>query len=125
MVKPKKLHSPGKKYVFRRYSMTTITSTPTAVKEVSALKKRAHTVIENEKGKRKQLEMPAFVDDNTIELTENSIKVLEKRYLRRDLDGSVLESPAGMFYRVAYHVAQVESNMVPKVKVPPRLFMIC
>ncbi len=90
--------------------MTTITSTPTAVKEVSALKKRAHTVIENEKGKRKQLEMPAFVDDNTIELTENSIKVLEKRYLRRDLDGSVLESPAGMFYRVAYHVAQVEKQ---------------
>ena len=34
--------------------------------------------------------------------------MLEKRYLRRDYDGTLLESPAGMFYRVAYHIAQVE-----------------
>ncbi len=73
-------------------------------------KKKAHTVIENEKGKRRQIDIPSYVDDNTVELTENSIKVLEKRYLRRDLDGSYLESPAGMFYRVAYHVAQVEKE---------------
>lgn len=89
--------------------MATNILTQPIVKE-SSVKKSAYTVIENEKGKRKPIDMPAYVDDNTIDLTENSIKVLEKRYLRRDLDGSYLESPAGMFYRVAYHVAQVEKQ---------------
>lgn len=70
----------------------------------------AHTVIENVKGARITLTCPPYVDDAAIALSDNSIKVLEKRYLRRDLDGSILESPAGMFYRVAYHVAQVETE---------------
>jgi len=68
----------------------------------------AFTVIENVKGARTPIVCPAYVDDGTIELSENSIKVLEKRYLRRDYDGTLLETPAGMFYRVAYHIAQVE-----------------
>ncbi|MFN8443606.1 MAG: adenosylcobalamin-dependent ribonucleoside-diphosphate reductase [Caldilineaceae bacterium] len=89
--------------------MATLLSTPSAVKEV-AVKKQAFTVIENQKGRREQIELPTYVDDNTVALSENSIKVLEKRYLRRDLDGTYLESPAGMFYRVAYHVAQVEKE---------------
>ncbi len=66
------------------------------------------TVIENIRGERKQLDIPAYVDDEAIALSENSVKVLEKRYLRRDIDGTLLETPAGMFYRVAYHIAQVE-----------------
>lgn len=68
----------------------------------------AHTVIENVKGERVYLTCPAYVSDAAIQLSENSIKVLEKRYLRRDYDGSLLETPAGMFYRVAYHIAEVE-----------------
>lgn len=68
------------------------------------------TVIENVKGQRKSLTAPDYVNDKGIALSENSIKVLEKRYLRRDLDGTLLETPAGMFYRVAYHVAQVEKE---------------
>jgi ribonucleoside-diphosphate reductase alpha chain len=69
-----------------------------------------HTVIENEKGKRFTLTPPAYVSDQAINLTPNSVKVLEKRYLRRDLDGKLLETPAGMFYRGAYHLAQVEKE---------------
>ena len=53
---------------------------------------------------------PTTWSDVTINLSDNSLKVLEKRYLRRDYDGSYLETPAGMFYRVAYHVAQVEEQ---------------
>ncbi len=68
----------------------------------------AYTVIEIVKGKRNALTPPAYVDDGAVALTENSIKVLEKRYLRRDMDGSLLETPAGMFYRIAWHMAQVE-----------------
>ena len=69
-----------------------------------------HTVIENVKGERVYLACPDYVSDAAINLSENSIKVLEKRYLRRDYDGSFLETPASMFYRVAYHIAQVENE---------------
>lgn len=70
----------------------------------------ASTVIENVAGERVALVPPDYVDESKIALTENSRKVLERRYLRRDLNGSLLETPAGMFYRVAYHVAQVENE---------------
>ncbi len=78
-------------------------SSPTVLEPV-------HTVIENVKGERVYLACPAYVSDAAINLSENSIKVLEKRYLRRDYDGSFLETPAGMFYRVAYHIAQAENE---------------
>ncbi len=72
---------------------------------------RPHTVIETQKGQRVRLDpLPAYVSDEAINLPPNSVKVLEKRYLRRDLDGTLLETPSGMFYRIAYHLAQVESE---------------
>lgn len=40
--------------------------------------------------------------------TENAIKVLEKRYLMRDSDGRVVETPEMLFKRVAKAVAGVE-----------------
>lgn len=70
----------------------------------------ASTVIENVAGQRLALTPPDYVDESRIDLTENSRKVLERRYLRRDIDGTLLETPGGMFYRVAYHVAQVEKQ---------------
>lgn len=45
-----------------------------------------------------------------IELTENSRQVLEKRYLRRGHDGKPIETVEEMFWRVAYHVAIVETT---------------
>lgn len=74
----------------------------------AAQAQRAYTVIETVKGQRQTIICPEYVNDAAIRLSENSIKVLQKRYLRRDYDGSFLETPAGMFYRVAYHIAQVE-----------------
>ena len=85
-------------------------SSPAVVDVTPAQAPRPHTVIENVKGERFPLTCPDYVDDASINLSDNSIKVLEKRYLRRDYDGSLLESPAGMFYRVAYHIAQVEQQ---------------
>ena len=40
-----------------------------------------------------------------INLTENAIKVLEKRYLKRDKNGVCTETPNDMFRRVAYTIA--------------------
>ena len=44
--------------------------------------------------------------DEKIDLTENAIKVLEKRYLKRDKDGNCTETPADMFRRVADTIAK-------------------
>lgn len=82
-----------------------------------------YTVIENEKGKRTRLDnLPAYVNDEAIDLPPNAVKVLEKRYLRRDLDGTLLETPAGMFYRLAYHLAQVETEHGGDVAAATRAF---
>ena len=70
----------------------------------------ATTVIENVAGQRVALTPPDYVDESKINLTDNSRKVLERRYLRRDIDGKLLETSAGMFYRIAYHIAQVENQ---------------
>ncbi len=83
---------------------------------------KARTVIENIKGQRVHLDLPTYVSDDIINLSENSVKVLEKRYLRRDLDGTLLETPAGMFYRVAYHVAQVEQEHDGEVEATTKTF---
>ena len=47
-------------------------------------------------------------------LTKNAITVLERRYLRRDKDGRVLETPAHMFRRVAESIAAAERIFSPQ-----------
>lgn len=47
----------------------------------------------------------ASVTEEKLNLTENAVKVLEKRYLKRDKDGNCVESPADMFRRVADSIA--------------------
>ena len=41
-----------------------------------------------------------------VELTDNAIQVLLRRYVRRGEDGKPAETVEGMFWRVAYHVAK-------------------
>jgi len=43
-------------------------------------------------------------------LTDVGIEVMQKRYLRTDLEGKVLETPGEMFWRVARHMAKAEIN---------------
>jgi len=43
-----------------------------------------------------------------IELSENSLRVLEKRYLKKNEEGEVIETPQELFCRVAKHIASAE-----------------
>ena len=45
-------------------------------------------------------------DDKKFELSENSIKVLERRYLKKDDQGKVIETPEELFRRVAQAIVE-------------------
>ncbi|MDP8229421.1 MAG: ribonucleotide reductase N-terminal alpha domain-containing protein, partial [Candidatus Electryoneaceae bacterium] len=46
-------------------------------------------------------------------LSENAITVLERRYLKKNSDGKVIETPKEMFWRVASTIATNEQNYDP------------
>lgn len=54
------------------------------------------------------------VRGDELKLSLNAIKVLQNRYLLRDEDGNIIESPLDMFRRVAKAVAAVENNNASK-----------
>lgn len=45
-----------------------------------------------------------------LKISKNSLKVLERRYLKKDENGKVIETPEGMFRRVARAIAAVDKN---------------
>jgi len=52
-----------------------------------------------------------------INLTQNALRVLERRYLRKDKQGQVIETPPEMFHRVAQTIASAELIYNPKANV--------
>ncbi|UCC91139.1 MAG: ribonucleotide-diphosphate reductase subunit alpha, partial [Dehalococcoidia bacterium] len=50
-------------------------------------------------------------------LSENALRVLERRYLRKDAQGEVIETPDEMFHRVAQAIASAELIYDPKADV--------
>ena len=48
--------------------------------------------------------------NKNLNFSENAIKVLEKRYLKRDKDGNCTETPSDMFKRVAETIAKGDLN---------------
>jgi ribonucleoside-diphosphate reductase alpha chain len=55
-----------------------------------------------------RLEKSIFVKKQELELPENARTVLKRRYLRKDEDGRVIETPEEMFRRVSWHIALAE-----------------
>ena len=47
---------------------------------------------------------------DTLKLSLNSLRILEDRYLQRDAEGNIVETPDEMFRRVAHALAQADSN---------------
>jgi ribonucleoside-diphosphate reductase alpha chain len=47
---------------------------------------------------------------NRLNLSENAIRVLKRRYLRKNRKGKIIETPEQMFRRVAQHIAKAEKN---------------
>ena len=52
-----------------------------------------------------------------LKLTENALRILQARYLKKDHGDHVVESPEEMFQRVAHHVASAEKIFYPQAKV--------
>ncbi|MBD3298011.1 MAG: vitamin B12-dependent ribonucleotide reductase [candidate division Zixibacteria bacterium] len=50
------------------------------------------------------------MSEKTPVLPQNAIRVLERRYLMKDADGRVAETPAELFRRVAYAIAAADAN---------------
>lgn len=55
-----------------------------------------------------ELEVEPHKDFPQPVVNENSLTVLNRRYLKKDEDGNVIEEPIGMFFRVARNIAEVE-----------------
>lgn len=52
------------------------------------------------------MEVNVNATEEKLNLTENAVKVLERRYLKRDKEGNCIETPADMFRRVAVSIAE-------------------
>lgn len=80
------------------------TITPPVVHEILKLKLNELGVAAAE---TIELKKSLFIK-NGLALSANAKTVLERRYLRKDNTGKVIETPVQMFRRVAHHIAQAE-----------------
>src|SRR3989338_2027659 len=68
---------------------------------------KAFILYREERKKVRDIKNALGVEDD-VKLSLNAIKVLEKRYLMKDKEGKVIETPRQMFRRVANYVAQAD-----------------
>ena len=61
-----------------------------------------------------------FQQGSGIQITGNSLRVLEERYLKKDGRGRIAEKPEDMFHRVANTIAQAELRYDPKADIKSR-----
>ena len=68
-------------------------------------------------GRNSDINIKHLVPPFALDLTENSKKVLEKRYLKRNESGVPVETAEDMFLRVAYTIAKVDANYDPSADI--------
>jgi ribonucleoside-diphosphate reductase alpha chain len=69
---------------------------------------KAYIVYRHKKSVEREIKRAMGVEDD-LKLPINSVQVLERRYLMRDENGKVIETPSGLFRRVAHHLASNET----------------
>jgi len=86
--------------------------------------KMQKTILESNVTKKKKDEVSKNIAPKTktkimpkIQLSENAMVVLEKRYLKKDNKGQVVETVEDMFSRVAKHIASAEILYNPKADI--------
>ncbi len=69
---------------------------------------KAYIVYRHKKSVEREIKRAMGVEDD-LKLPINSVQVLERRYLMRDENGKVIETPSQLFRRVAHYLASNES----------------
>ncbi len=66
----------------------------------------------------------AQIEDDalTAKFSDNALQILTKRYLRKDSQGNAVETVAGMFDRIAHHIAIVEDEWAGNTSEAQALF---
>ncbi|MBI2836551.1 MAG: adenosylcobalamin-dependent ribonucleoside-diphosphate reductase [Chloroflexi bacterium] len=73
---------------------------------------KAYVLYREQRAEVRRLKQTIGVRDD-LKLSINSIKVLERRYLLKDEEGNVIETPAQLFRRVAHAIAAAETKFDP------------
>lgn len=73
--------------------------------------------IKTQERKEKERSDKSFFGQGKIPLSENAIRVLERRYLKKDIDGKPIERPEEMFLRVAKVIAEADKIYDPNADV--------
>ncbi|MBI2832697.1 MAG: adenosylcobalamin-dependent ribonucleoside-diphosphate reductase [Chloroflexi bacterium] len=73
---------------------------------------KAYILYRQQRADVRRLKKAIGVRDD-LKLTINAVKVLERRYLLKDEEGRVIETPTGLFRRVAHAIASVETKFDP------------
>ncbi len=81
----------------------------TLIGEGYALAAKKFILYRQERAQVRETKKLLGVEDE-LKLSVNAVRVLERRYLRRDEKGRIRETPKGMFRRVAAAVAKAELN---------------
>ncbi len=91
-------------------------TTDTIVKEIVRAKvddfKQGWEIFKKNGGKKDWIE-PEFA------LSDNALEVLNRRYLRRDAEGNILEDPRDMLWRVSWAIAESERSYNPAANLEP------
>ncbi|MFH1785181.1 MAG: ATP cone domain-containing protein [Candidatus Micrarchaeota archaeon] len=70
---------------------------------------KSYIIYRHRKNIEREMKKVLGVEDD-LKLPLNSIQVLERRYLLKDETGKTIETPSGLFRRVARHLASNETN---------------
>ena len=101
----------------RRQRLPTETEIEAMVKEILDAEKPARKEVRMESKVKASHQEPVTAN---VQLTENALHVLQRRYLKKDSQGQVIETPEEMFRRVARAIAAAELIYDPEADVAAR-----